>query len=61
MNNDVILNKVQTIYRCTKRIKDEYHGPESLNDYTRQDSIILNILRACETCIDLAMHVVSER
>src|SRR5699024_2700874 len=29
--------------------------------YTRQDSIILNIQRACEASIDLAMYIVSER
>jgi uncharacterized protein YutE (UPF0331/DUF86 family) len=32
-----------------------------LNNYTKQDSIILNIQRACEAAIDLAMHVVAER
>ena len=62
MNSDIILNKVQTIHRCIKRINEEYlSGSDSLSDYTRQDSIILNILRACETSIDLAMHIVSER
>lgn len=62
MNSDVVLNKVQTIHRCLKRINEEYYSsPASLNDYTRQDSIILNLLRACETCIDLAMHIVSEK
>lgn len=30
----------------------------SLKDYTKQDSIILNIQRACEASIDLAMHIV---
>lgn len=61
MNNDIILNKVHTIYRCIKRIKEEYRGsPAALEDYTRQDAIILNLLRACEICIDLAMHIVSE-
>jgi uncharacterized protein YutE (UPF0331/DUF86 family) len=31
-----------------------------LKDYTKQDSIILNIQRACEACIDLAMHIVAQ-
>ncbi len=26
-------------------------------DFTRQDALVLNLLRACETAIDLAMHV----
>ena len=35
--------------------------PANLKDFTKQDSIILNIQRACEASIDLAMHLVSER
>lgn len=60
--NDVILNKTTTIERCVKRIHEVYQGnPENLKDFTKQDSIILNIQRACEASIDLAMHIVSER
>lgn len=60
--NDVILNKTTTIERCVNRIHEVYEGnPENLKDYTKQDSIILNIQRACEASIDLAMHMVSER
>ena len=60
--NDVILNKIATIERCVKRIHEVYEGnPGTLSDYTKQDSIILNIQRACEASIDLAMHIVSER
>lgn len=60
--NDVILNKTTTIERCVKRIYDVYEGnPQNLSDFTKQDSIILNIQRACEASIDLAMHIVSER
>ena len=60
--NDVILNKMTTIERCVKRIQEVYEGnPENLADFTKQDSIILNIQRACEASIDVAMHIVSER
>lgn len=60
--NDVILNKITTIERCINRIHEVYEGnPENLKDFTKQDSIILNIQRACEASIDLAMHIVSER
>lgn len=62
MKNDVILNKVQVIERCIKRINEEYdNNPGNLKNLTRQDSIILNIQRACEACIDLAMHIISEK
>lgn len=60
--NDVILNKTTTIERCVNRIHEVYENtPENLKDFTKQDSIILNIQRACEASIDLAMHIVSER
>lgn len=62
MRSDVILNKIATIERCIKRIHEEYDdNPENLKNYTKQDSIILNIQRACEACIDLAMHIVAEK
>ncbi|SFB03880.1 MULTISPECIES: DUF86 domain-containing protein [unclassified Bacillus (in: firmicutes)] len=62
MNNDVILNKVSVIERCLVRVKEVYsNDPANLNDFTKQDSIILNIQRSCEASIDLAMHIVSEK
>lgn len=62
MVNDVILNKIASIERCIKRINEVYDSnPSNLDDYTKQDSIILNIQRACECSIDLAMHIVAEK
>jgi len=62
MGTDIILNKIEIVERCVNRINEVYNNePENLNDYTKQDSIILNIQRACEASIDLAMHVVSEK
>lgn len=60
--NNVILNKIETIERCINRINIVYdNNPENLNDYTKQDSIMLNIQRACEASIDLAMHIISKK
>jgi len=60
--NDVILNKIQIIERCIKRIIEEYaNNPSNLRNYTKQDAIILNLQRACQACIDLAMHIISEQ
>jgi len=62
METDVIYNKISIIERCINRIYEEYdNNPENLENYTKQDSIILNIQRACEASIDLAMHIVSEK
>ncbi len=61
MGIDVVYNKAQIIERCVERIHEEYEGnPENLNNYTKQDSIVLNIQRSCEASIDLAMHIVAE-
>ncbi|MBG9587244.1 type VII toxin-antitoxin system HepT family RNase toxin [Cytobacillus firmus] len=60
MKSDVILNKISIIERCIKRIHEEYDkNPKNLENYTKQDSIILNLQRACEASIDLAMHIVA--
>src|SRR5699024_7596218 len=59
--SEIVLNKVTTIERCIKRINEVYESnPVNLEDFTKQDSIILNIQRACEASIDLAMQLVSE-
>lgn len=60
MADDVLLNKVAIIERCLKRIDEEYAG--DINNlkvnFTKQDSIILNLERACEAAIDMAMRLV---
>jgi uncharacterized protein YutE (UPF0331/DUF86 family) len=62
MNNDVILNKVSVLERCINRVLEVYdNNPSNLKDFTKQDSIVLNLQRACEASIDLAMHIVSEQ
>lgn len=62
MKNDVILNKISIIERCMNRVREVYaNDVGSLKDFTKQDSIILNIQRACEASIDLGMHIVAEQ
>jgi len=62
MIDDVTLNKIEIMKRCIRRVEEEYDGnPKNLENYTKQDSITLNIQRACEAVIDLGMHVIAER
>jgi uncharacterized protein YutE (UPF0331/DUF86 family) len=63
MADDVVLNKAATIERCVARVREEYgaDGLELAVDQRRQDALVLNLLRACETSIDLAMHAVRVR
>ncbi|NMB26827.1 MAG: DUF86 domain-containing protein [Tissierellia bacterium] len=61
MANDILLNKISIIERCINRVDEVYaNNPENLRNYTKQDSIILNIQRAIEATIDIAMYLVSE-
>lgn len=62
MTDDILLNKGAIIRRCLARISEEFQGnPDRLADFTIQDSVVLNLLRACEAAIDLSMHIVAER
>jgi len=62
MPDDVALNKLAIIERCLRRVAEEYQGqPARLENFTVQDSIVLNVQRACEAAIDMAMHVVAKR
>lgn len=59
MKDDVIINKIETIKRCIKRIEEEYaNKPSNLENYTKQDSIILNLQRMCEATLDLGLHYI---
>ncbi len=61
--SSVTLSKVASIQRAVKRAREEFSaaGPGFASDLTRQDAAVLNVLRACETAIDLAQSLVRER
>jgi uncharacterized protein YutE (UPF0331/DUF86 family) len=63
MVDDVVLNKAAAIERCLARVREVHAGDDRnlYDDLTRQDSIVLNLQRACEGAIDLAMHLVAAR
>jgi uncharacterized protein YutE (UPF0331/DUF86 family) len=62
MIDDIVLNKSETIKKCVQRINEEYaDNSDNLDNITKQDSIILNIQRACEAAIDLGMHIIAEK
>lgn len=62
MPDDVVLAKAATIERCLKRVEEEYANDDRnlFNNITRQDAILLNLQRACEAAIDVAMHLVAK-
>jgi len=61
MADDVLLNKASTIERCIARVEQIREEHDFDGDQNAQDAIILNLQRACEAAIDMAMHVVRTR
>lgn len=60
MQDDIILNKSESIKKCLKRIREEYNdAPELfLKNITKQDAVVLNLERASQAAIDIAAHIV---
>jgi uncharacterized protein YutE (UPF0331/DUF86 family) len=56
----ICLNKAAIIERCIRRMREEYESDPDLESFTHLDALVLNIERACQATIDLAMHVVAQ-
>jgi len=59
--DDILLNKAAIIERCVRRMLEEMRACPHLDDFTHVDALTLNIERACQAAIDMAMHVVADR
>jgi uncharacterized protein YutE (UPF0331/DUF86 family) len=55
----VSLNKAAIIERSIRRMHEEYAADQTLQNDTHLDALTLNIERACQAAIDLAMHLVA--
>lgn len=52
---DVIINKLATIKRCLSRINQEFTDEADFkSNFTKQDSVVLNLQRLCEASIDIS-------
>ena len=60
MVDDVLINKAATIERCVLRAREEYFSEPATfaTNFSRQDSAILNIQRACEAALDMGQHLI---
>lgn len=60
MDDSRLLDKIETVERCVRRAREEYFAdPETFqNNFTRQDAAILNVQRACDTCIDIGFILI---
>jgi uncharacterized protein YutE (UPF0331/DUF86 family) len=59
--DDVSRNKAAIIERALRRMQEEYRADPGLRNYTHLDALILNIERACQAAIDLALHLVAQK
>jgi len=57
--DDIFLTKAAIIERALRRMKQEYLANPELDNYTHIDAMTLNVERACQAAIDLAMHIVA--
>lgn len=59
-NELVIINKYNIIERCIKRIKEIYqNNPANLQNYDKQEAIMLNLQRACQAGMDIGRYIIS--
>jgi uncharacterized protein YutE (UPF0331/DUF86 family) len=63
MDKNLLLNKLESLDRCLKRIEDK--TPQSLKklqkDYDLQDIIVLNLERAVQNSVDIGLHMLSDQ
>jgi uncharacterized protein YutE (UPF0331/DUF86 family) len=57
--DDLCRNKSAIIERSLRRMREELTADPELTNYTHIDAMILNIERACQAAIDLALHLVA--
>ncbi|WP_045220105.1 type VII toxin-antitoxin system HepT family RNase toxin [Desulfonatronum thioautotrophicum] len=57
--DDVCLNKAAIMERSIRRLREEYAFDPELTNYSHIDALTLNIERACQAAIDLALHLVA--
>jgi len=62
MDKDIVLNKLESLRRCLKRVHDKTPASSDLliDDYDSQDIITLNLGRAVQLCVDIGLHIVSD-
>lgn len=61
--SEAAARKVASLQRCVARARDtrQRAGENFATNYDLQDAAILNVIRACDTAIDLANMVIRQR
>lgn len=59
---EIILSKIESIEKCVYRIEEKKNEKAfDLKNYDYQDIIVINIQRAAQQAIDLAMFIIAEK
>ena len=62
MDKLIVERKLDSLMRCLERIRSK--TPEDVNellhDLDLQDVLVLNLSRAVQICVDIAVHILSE-
>ncbi|WP_312290653.1 type VII toxin-antitoxin system HepT family RNase toxin [Stutzerimonas nitrititolerans] len=63
MDRLIIERKLDSLWRCLERVRSRTPASASdlLNDLDLQDVLVLNLSRAVQICVDVAVHILSER
>jgi uncharacterized protein YutE (UPF0331/DUF86 family) len=58
--DDIVIQKITSMQRCVARSRESRKraGDHFATDFDLQDAAVLNVIRACETAIDLANMVI---
>ncbi len=56
---NILLNKGAIVERCIRRAREEAQACPKFDNFTHLDALILNLERACQAVIDMAMHQVA--
>ncbi len=61
--SDVAAQKISSLQRCVARAREELTkaGAAFATNFTAQDAALLNVIRACETTLDLANMLIRMR
>ena len=63
MDRLIIERKLDSLWRCLERVRSRTPASASdlLHDLDLQDVLVLNLSRAVQICVDVAVHILSER
>ena len=62
MDKELIAEKIESLRRCIKRVEDKRPDTidELIADNDLQDIVSLNLSRAVQSAVDIAVHIISE-